>query len=328
MTTKLSLTPIVLGAFLAVICGCHDSRYVAHEELAGALGSSIDRDPAGAVAEATRLRAEMQRQIDELCKRALTARTIEEKAKALLAAGELDLSGLNGTLLAIQRAVDFAAEDLANVNTAGYKRRRVLFKPGGQDLVMEMDVSRGPLQKTHRSLDLAIEDGHGFFRVGVTGQVHYTRAGCFRMNADGKLVDSDGDLLLPEITIPPEAVDVEVDADGSVSAVLAKQSKQKLGRIQLATFRNPGALEPVRANLYKETSASGPPVVGSPASGQLGTIRSGFLECSNTNVPETLVTMMQMQRWFEAVSRVITDFYPESKPAEALKKLRGEEAGK
>ena len=155
-------------------------------------------------------------------------------------------------------------------------------------------------------MDMAIE-GRGFFEILLPdGGLAYTRDGSFQVDRDGQLVTSNGYIVQPGINLPPGVLNFSVGADGTVSVQLAGQaSTVQVGTMQLVDFVNPGGLQPRGKNLYLETGASGPPTPGTPGLDGLGTIEQGYLEGSNVNVVEELVTMIETQRAYEMSSKAI-----------------------
>ena len=232
-----------------------------------------------------------------------------------------------------QLNVDTIANNLANVNTAGYKRVRVDFQdlmyqtlrmPGspateGVQLPTGIQVGlgtrpaatvknfqQGTYEQTGNPLDLVIE-GNGFFQVSLpSGDTAYTRAGAFKMDADGNIVTSDGYLLEPPIAIPPNATELSVMNDGTV-AVLTPGSTEPtvLGNIQLAMFPNPAGLANTGHSLYLQTAASGAATVGTPGLDGFGNLSQGVLELSNVQVVEEMVNLIVAQRAYEASSQAI-----------------------
>ena len=225
------------------------------------------------------------------------------------------------------------ANNLANVNTTGFKRDRADFEtlayqaitsPGapssdankyatGLNLgtgVQTMGTSRidtqGSMQQTGNALDLAIS-GSGFFQVlRPDGTTAYTRDGNFSLTADGTLVNSNGLPVQPQIQIPDGATSITIAQDGTVSAQLQGQtSTTTIGKIQTARFMNPSGLQSVGDNLLVETAASGTPQVGDPGIDGRGTIQQGSLEASNVDITEELVDMIETQRAYEVNSKVI-----------------------
>ena len=236
-------------------------------------------------------------------------------------------------LEAQQTRLSTISNNLANVNTTGFKRDRAIFEDlmyqnvrqaGGQTsqdtqlpsgLMLGTGVrtvatqkmhSQGNIKQTGNNLDLAIQ-GRGFFQIlKPNGDLAYTRDGAFQINSDGQLVTASGYAVQPQITIPPNARSVTIGNDGTVSATIAGSSAtQQLGQIQLADFINPSGLEPVGENLFLETSASGTPVVGAPGLNNMGSVNQGALEGSNVNVVEELVNMIETQRAYEMNSKAI-----------------------
>jgi flagellar basal-body rod protein FlgG len=152
-------------------------------------------------------------------------------------------------------------------------------------------------------------EGDGFFQVELPdGTTAYTRDGAFRLNAEGTILTTDGYPLTPQITVPTDATQIFVSADGNVSAsVPGQDSPQPLGQLQLARFPNPPGLDArLGRNLLLETAASGPPTTGTPGLDGIGTIAQGFLENSNVQVVEEILQLIIAQRAYEANSRVIT----------------------
>jgi flagellar basal-body rod protein FlgG len=226
------------------------------------------------------------------------------------------------------------ANNLANVNTTGFKKDRAEFEtlayqtmtvPGAPSsaenryavgLALGSGVqmtgtarvnTQGAMSQTDNPLDLAIE-GDGFFQVqrpdGTTG---YTRAGNFSLSAEGQIVTSDGMRLQPEISVPEGATSVTIGGDGTVSAQLQGQSAPtELGRIELARFVNPSGLQALGGNVYAESAASGTPQVGAPGLDGRGALRQGSLEGSNVNVVQELVDMIETQRAYEVNSKMIS----------------------
>ncbi len=226
------------------------------------------------------------------------------------------------------------ANNLANVNTTGFKRDpadfaslgyQTLTAPGaisgGEDrhaigtqlgggVAMRGTapiMAQGSFNVSDNPLDLAIQ-GDGFFQVAQRdGTVGYTRAGDFQRSAEGKLVTADGRALVPEITIPDNATAVTIAADGTVSASLPGEAEaSEVGKIELARFANPAGLQPLGDSLYAATSASGEAQVGAAGDEGRGTIRQGALEGSNVNIVQELVDMIETQRAYEVNSKMIS----------------------
>ncbi len=233
-----------------------------------------------------------------------------------------------------QQQVDNIANNLANASTVGFKRSRLEFQDilyqnlrmpgaaansqtqtpvglqiglGARAISSERIFLQGDFQQTQNPLDMVIE-GSGFFQVRqADGELAYTRAGSFHLSAEGQVVTATGEALEPAITIPREATSINIGTDGTVSVTLPGQTNaQTVGQLQLASFANPAGMEAIGRNLFRETSASGQPAVGAPASQGLGRINQGFIEGSNVNVVEELVQMISAQRAYETNSKVIT----------------------
>lgn len=232
-----------------------------------------------------------------------------------------------------QLTLDVVANNLANVQTSGFKRSRVDFQdlvyetlqaPGaasaqGQEIPSGFQVGhgsravatqrlfiKGDLQQTGNVLDLAIE-GEGFFQVQQpNGDIAYTRAGAFKKDSQGRLVTSDGFTLDPEITLPDNALTVTVGVDGIISVTLPGQTQpQQAGTLQLARFINPAGLLAQGRNLFIPTQASGEATTGTPGQDGLGTLLQGFVEGSNVNVVEEMIGLITSQRAYEINSRAI-----------------------
>jgi flagellar basal-body rod protein FlgG len=237
-------------------------------------------------------------------------------------------------MTAQQTNVDNIANNLANANTAGFKMRRAQFQdliyqnmiqpgasagqqttiPSGLQLGLgtraasnEIIFLQGAFQQTNNPLDLAIQ-GQGFFQIRqASGTIAYTRAGTFQLDRNGNVVDSSGNFLEPQITIPAAAQSVTIANDGTVSYILPGQTAaQKAGQIQLANFQNPAGLNSVGSNLYLPTDASGDAIVANPGGTEgLGTLAQGYIEQSNVDVVSQFVELIQSQRAYEANSRVV-----------------------
>lgn len=233
-----------------------------------------------------------------------------------------------------QLVLDNTANNLANVNTTGFKKSQLDFQdliyttlrqPGadsaqGQQLPTGLQIghgvrvagntrhfSVGTLEMTGNPLDVAIE-GNGFFRVQAPGGgFRYTRDGAFRINANGELVTSDGFFVEPRLTIPPDASSVTVGNDGSVSVVTASSpnSSQRIGQLTLTRFANPAGLSAEGRNLFIESPASGTAQDITPGQDGAGLLRGGFLERSNVDVVQELVNLIQAQRAYEFNTKAI-----------------------
>ncbi|MGZ4959906.1 MAG: flagellar basal-body rod protein FlgG [Methylomonas sp.] len=226
------------------------------------------------------------------------------------------------------------SNNLANVNTTGFKKSRPIFEdlvyqnirqvgaqstqntqlPSGLQLgtgvrtvATEKLHTQGNIQQTENSLDVAI-NGRGFLQVLMpNGDINYTRDGSFKMDSNGQLVTSGGLAVEPNITIPQDAISITIGRDGTVSVLQpGNPTPSQVGQIQLADFVNPTGLEPVGENLYRESVASGAPIVGNPSENEMGSIMQGSLETSNVNVVEELVNMIETQRAYEMNSKAIS----------------------
>lgn len=232
-----------------------------------------------------------------------------------------------------QTNVDVIANNLANVSTNGFKRSRAVFEdllyqtvrqPGVQSsqqttVPIGLQVgtgvkpvatarihAQGNLQQSGNPLDVAI-NGQGFLQVllpdGTTG---YTRDGSFHVDANGQVVNSNGFPMQPAMTIPPNATNIAIAQDGTVTVTQPGQvNPVQVGQIQLATFINPAGLQSMGQNLYLETAASGTPSTNSPGTNGAGVLNQGYVETSNVNVVEELVSMIQAQRAYELNSKAI-----------------------
>ncbi len=228
--------------------------------------------------------------------------------------------------------VDVISNNLANINTTGFKRGRASFQdlmyqqikaPGaqngaGNELPVGIQVglgvrtagvarifSEGSSQQTGNPLDMAIE-GRAFFQVQLpSGDLAYTRAGAFSIDSLGQVVTQDGYPLQPSITIPTDALSITISPDGTVSAVEPGNVTSNLGQIQLSDFSNPGGLTSIGQSLFQESQASGTPISGTPGSNGIGTISSGTLEQSNVSAVEEMVNLIAAQRAYEMNSKAI-----------------------
>ncbi len=237
-------------------------------------------------------------------------------------------------MAAQQLNVEVIANNIANINTTGFKRARAEFTDllyqidrmpgtaarGGEGTVPEgtqlgLGVRSAAIRKLHvqgtltntgNRLDLGLA-GRGWFRIaGPNGETLYTRAGAFNKSATGQLVTIDGYAVLPNITIPQEAVDVIVNENGQVFARLEDQTElQLLGQISLANFANDAGLEPLGDNLFRETGASGAAVIGNPGDPGFATVRQGYLEASNVDAVKEITELITAQRAYEMNSKVI-----------------------
>ncbi|HZY61313.1 MAG TPA: flagellar basal-body rod protein FlgG [Edaphobacter sp.] len=232
-----------------------------------------------------------------------------------------------------QANLDTVANNLANSGTAGFRERKLQFEDmiyqnvivpgsaqspqtdsaglqiglGTRSAATEMIMKQGDFDNTGNPLDIAIQ-GQGFFQVSrPDGTIAYTRAGSFHRNNQGTMVISDGDIVLPAITIPSNATDVTISQYGVVTAKIPGQATAaQLGTIQLATFANPGGLSSIGGNLLQQTDSSGNPITDVPGgTSGIGTLQQGYLENSNVDVVSEFVQMILAQRAYESNSKVV-----------------------
>jgi flagellar basal-body rod protein FlgG len=233
-----------------------------------------------------------------------------------------------------QTRMNVISNNLANVNTTGFKRDRAVFEDllyqnirqaGGQTgadtqaatgfqlgtgvrvLATEKITAQGNMQTTENSLDIAIA-GDGYFQIAQPdGTIAYTRDGNFNLDNAGQIVTGSGHLLQPAITVPANASSLTIGQDGTVSIELqAGGGAQVLGQLQMARFINAAGLQAIGQNLLKETPASGAPQVGNPGAEGMGILMQGALEASNVNVVEEMVSMIETQRAYEINSKAIS----------------------
>ena len=235
-------------------------------------------------------------------------------------------------MTAQQMMLDVVANNLANVNTTGFKRSQInfqdllyisLLEPGtevasGINTPSGLEIgsgvrpastvkvfTAGELQNTGNALDVAIT-GEGFLQVTMPdGSLRYTRDGALQKGPDGQLVTTTGYLLEPSITIPTDAVSVDIGKDGGVNVTDPSGTQSVVGNIELARFPNPSGLSSEGDNLLAETAASGTPLTGLPGENGFGSIQSGFLEKSNVQLVSELVNLITAQRAYEINSRAI-----------------------
>ncbi|MBS0507253.1 MAG: flagellar basal-body rod protein FlgG [Proteobacteria bacterium] len=236
-------------------------------------------------------------------------------------------------MTAQQTQLDVISHNLSNVSTNGFKRNNAVFEDliyqnlrqvgsqtteenqlptglhlglGVRTVATSRNFTQGSLQQSSNSLDVAI-NGNGFFEVQLPdGTLGYTRDGSFQLDAQGRMVTAGGLPVANGITIPQGATGISISEAGVVSATVAGNPQpQQLGQLAMSNFVNPAGLQPVGQNMYKESAASGPPQQGQPGTNGLGVMRQGFLETSNVNVVEELVTMIQTQRAYEMNSKAI-----------------------
>ena len=235
-------------------------------------------------------------------------------------------------MVAMQTHIDTLSNNLANVNTTGFKKSRAEFEDlmyqtlqiagtqtqSGGRLPVGMQVgmgvrpvtvhkffSQGDFKNTGNPLDMAIE-GEGFFQVDMNGEDVYTRAGAFKLDNDGRLVTAGGHPIQPEFTIPAETVSVVVTETGHIAAMDKDGTALAETDIELYRFQNPAGLTAAGRNFYRESEASGAPVAGTPGDENYGTIAQGFLEGSNVEMVDEMVGLIVGQRAYEINSKAIT----------------------
>ena len=236
-------------------------------------------------------------------------------------------------LEAQQTRMSVISNNLANVNTTGFKTSRADFQDllyetlrqagasssettdvptgiqvghGSRPVASHKIFTEGDFQQTKNDLDIAIE-GNGFFQITQpTGEIAYSRDGAFKMDREGRIVTSDGFLLEPEITIPSDSISLTIGIDGTVSVMQAGSSTPtEIGTITLARFVNPAGLHSIGRNLYLPTNASGDAIVGTAGEDGIGSLAQGFLEMSNVSVVDEMVKMITAQRAYEINSKTI-----------------------
>jgi flagellar basal-body rod protein FlgG len=243
------------------------------------------------------------------------------------------LSSAATALEAQQQKLANISNDIANSNTDGFKKSRTEFQdllytttkepgammgnatqsPVGVQSGLGVKVAashkifdQGPARMTGRPLDLMVE-GSGFFPVQMpNGEVGYSRVGNFHLDGNGVIKMSSGATLIPQITVPPNAISVQFSPNGEVKATLPDMQEQQLGQIQLITFNNPEGLSSVGGNLYKPSNSSGAPLQGVPGNDGLGVIAQGALEGSNVNVAQSMIDMISTQRSYELGTRALS----------------------
>jgi flagellar basal-body rod protein FlgG len=226
------------------------------------------------------------------------------------------------------------SNNLANVNTTGFKRDRAVFEDLVYQNVRQVGASsseettlpsglaigtgvrtvatqklhtQGNITHTNNSFDVAIQGGGYFQILHPDGTVAYTRDGSFSLDQDGRIVNANGYPLEPSITVPANTTSVTIGSDGTVSALVAgNTSPTQIGSVTLVQFINPTGLEALGGNLYRQSAASGDPEEGTPGRDGLGTLIQGALESSNVNVVEELVNMIETQRAYEMNSKAIS----------------------
>jgi len=237
-------------------------------------------------------------------------------------------------MLGMQTQIDTTANNIANVNTIGFKKSRAEFADlmyqvmqyagtstsdttksatgievglGVRPTAINKVFSEGSLKQTENELDLAIT-GRGFFKLELPdGTEVYSRNGAFKIDADGVMVNSDGYKLIPEIVIPPDATSLSIGSDGTVTVIQPGQTQAtQIGQITTTNYINPAGLHSLGDNLYIETDSSGQPIEGTPGLDGLGILRQGFVELSNVELVVELTDLITGQRAYDSNSKVIT----------------------
>jgi flagellar basal-body rod protein FlgG len=232
-----------------------------------------------------------------------------------------------------QLNIDVLSNNLANINTTGFKRSRADFQDllyetlrlagapsssttevptgiqlghGTRPAAVQKIFIQGEYKQTKNELDIAIE-GEGFFQVTMPdGETAYSRAGAFKLDSEGRIVTSDGYFMEPEISIPDDSMQISIGTDGTVSVRQAGENQAtEVGTIQLARFINPAGLNSIGRNLFLPTSASGDVITGIAGEDGFGTLAQGFLEMSNVSVVEEMVNLITAQRAYEINSKSI-----------------------
>lgn len=234
-------------------------------------------------------------------------------------------------MAAQKMTIDVIANNLANVNTIGFKKSRTDFQDlmyqtisqagagtaGGNQVPTGIEIgmgtmpvgvqkmfAQGDFQETKNELHMAIE-GRGFFKVISNEEEVYTRAGNFKLDADGNIVTPNGDKLQPELSISSDVISVEIGSDGTVTTFDAAGTGTALGNIELYSFPNPAGLHSMGRNLFRVTDASGEATSGTPGADGMGLVVQGYLEISNVDVVEEMVSMIMAQRAYEVNSKAI-----------------------
>jgi len=236
-------------------------------------------------------------------------------------------------MYAQQLYIDTIANNLANVNTTGFKRSKMEFQDlvyqtlkgagtsqdvgavlptelqighGVRPIAIQKSFDQGNILPTGNPLDVSV-DGDGFFQIAKSdGTILYTRDGSFKISSEGMIVTSDGYQIEPPITIPEDTVDLSIAPDGTISVTLIGSTEpEDLGQIELARFINPAGLKNIGQNLLKETASSGPPILGNPGTEGMGQLSQGYLESSNVQIVEEMVSMIVAQRAYEVASKAI-----------------------
>ena len=236
-------------------------------------------------------------------------------------------------MMAQQSNIDVISNNIANVNTVGFKQDRAEFQdlmyeslnytagatsattnnPTGIDVGLGVKVGgvqknflQGSLRETGNELDVAIE-GKGFFKITTpAGDTAYTRNGEFKLNTDGEIVNGQGFKLDPNIVVPPNLIKISIASDGTIAGQDSTGAIQQLGKITLTTFANPSGLAPQGNNLYLATDASGAAIDGQPGLNGVGQIAQGMVEGSNVQLVTEMVNLITAQRAYESNSKAIT----------------------
>ncbi|MGM0622599.1 MAG: flagellar basal-body rod protein FlgG [Campylobacterota bacterium] len=237
-------------------------------------------------------------------------------------------------MISQQTQIDVTTNNIANVNTIGYKQQRAEFADlmyqtmeyagtstsentqsptgiqiglGARPTAVTKMFSQGNFKETGNNLDVAIA-GKGFFQIQMpNGEIGYTRNGSFKLDQNGMVVNSDGYPLIPETVIPEDTTDVAIGSDGTISIMQAgEQVANEIGQIQLANFINPAGLHGLGDNLYSQTAASGDPLIGIPAEEGFGQTKQSFVEMSNVQLVDEMTDLITGQRAYEANSKAIT----------------------
>ncbi len=232
-----------------------------------------------------------------------------------------------------QTQLDVISNNLANVSTTGFKRAHAVFEDlmyqnlrqvgsssseqsqlptglqvglGVRTVATSRSFAQGNVQQSSNAMDVAIQ-GNGFFQITMPdGTLNYPRAGSFQIDAQGRLVTATGHPVANGVTVPANATGVSIAANGTVTAMIpGNVAPQPIGTIALANFVNPAGLDPRGGNLYAESPASGQPQAGTPGANGMGSLMQGYVETSNVNVVQELVTMIQTQRAYEMNSKAI-----------------------
>lgn len=236
-------------------------------------------------------------------------------------------------MTAQQLNVDVISNNLANVNTTGYKKNAIEFQDllyetmqtgnrdgergkenpssiqiglGNRPISTYRSFSEGTIAQTDNPLDIAIS-GKGFIQVQMPdGSYSYTRDGSLKMNSNGEIVTNSGLKIAPDISVPENSQSLNISQNGVVSVRLnGETTPQELGQIELVSFMNPGGLEAIGGNLYRGTEASGDPIFGNPGEDEMGTLQQGYLEKSNVDVAQEMINLIVAQRAYEVNAKAV-----------------------